>query len=177
MAPVAPKMAPKIPKMAPKTAKITLKIPKMAPKMATKTPEMVSKIPMMALKIPKMARKIPKMAATIPKMAPKISNMAPKRLRCQKHRKPYRKLRFFGRFLKVKSLRRACKVVLWRSWCGLEGFKRATWTPCWLRVGINKASWSFRSAKHVSESLHAESNLRSDVLENRKFPNMCKNTS
>ena len=76
----------------------------------------------------------------------------------------------FGRFLEVKSLRRACKVVLWRSCCGLEGLKRATWTPCWLRVGINKASWSFRSAKHVSESLHAETNLRSDVLENRKFP-------
>ena len=60
-------------------------------------------------------------------------------------------------------------MVLWRSCCGLEGLKRTTWTPCWLRVGINKASWSFRSAKHVSESLHAESNLRSDVLENRKL--------
>ena len=121
-----------------------LKIPQLDPKMAPKTPEMVSKIPMIALRIPKMARKIPKMAATIPKMAPKISNMAPKRLRCQKHQKPYRKLRLFVRCLKVKSLRRACKVVVWRSWCGLEGFKRATWTPCWLRVGINKASWSLK---------------------------------
>ena len=108
--------------------------------MALKTPEMVPKISMMALKIPKMARKIPKMAAKIPKMAPKISNMAPKRLRCQKHQKPYRKLKLFGRLLKVKSLRRACKVVVWRSWSGLEGFKRATWTPCWLRVGIRSLS-------------------------------------
>ena len=78
----------------PRRAQDGLKIPKLAPKMALKTPEMVPKISMMALKIPKMARKIPKMAAKIPKMAPKISNMAPKRLRCQKHQKPYRKLRF-----------------------------------------------------------------------------------
>ena len=80
-----------------------------------------------------------------------------------------RKINVFGRFLEATSLQKACKVAVWRSCCRLEGLKTATWMPCWLQTWINKASWSFRSTKLGSGSLHVGSNLGSDGLENWKL--------
>ena len=77
-----------------------------------------------------------------------------------------REIIVFGRFLEAKSLRKAFNVVVWRSCCGLEGLKRATWMPRWLQVGVNKASYNSKSTKYVPRSLHGGSNLRSDMLEN-----------
>ena len=79
--------------------------------------------------------------------------------------KNLKKINVFGRFLEATSLQKACKVAVWRSCCGLEGLKTATWMPCWLQTWINKASWSFRSTKLGSGSLHVGSNLGSDGLE------------
>ena len=83
--------------------------------------------------------------------------------------KNLRKINVFGRFLEATSLQKACKVAVWRSCCGLEGLKTATWMTSWLQTWINKASWSFRSTKLGSSSLHVGSNLGSDGLENWKL--------
>ena len=83
--------------------------------------------------------------------------------------KNLRKINVFGRFLEATSLQKACKVAVWRSCCGLEGLKRATWMPYWLQTWIKKASLSFRSTKLGSGSLHVGSNLRSDGLDNWKI--------
>ena len=45
----------------------------------------------------------------------------------------------FGRFLGARSLQKACKVVVWRSCCGLEGLKTAAWMPSWLQDGLERA--------------------------------------
>ena len=90
------------------------------------------------------------------------------KLRFQKHQKHLRKINVFGRFLEATSLQKTCKVAVWRSCCGLEALKSATWMPYWLQTWIKKASLSFRSTKLGSGSLHVGSNLRSDGLENWK---------
>ena len=59
-------------------------------------------------------------------------------LRCQKHQNNQRKFSVFGRVLGARNLQEACKVALWRSSCGLEGLKTATWMPSWLQDGLNK---------------------------------------
>ena len=40
------------------------------------------------------------------------------------------------------SLQKTCKVAIWRSSCGLEGLKTATWMPCWLQDGLERAKLS-----------------------------------
>ena len=90
------------------------------------------------------------------------------KLRCQKPLKT-RGNQVFGRFLEATGLQKTCKVAAWRSCCRLEASKTATWMPCWLRVGIKKASYNSKSTKHVPGSLHVGSNLKSDGLENWKL--------
>ena len=79
------------------------------------------------------------------------------------------KINVFGPSPSTKSLQKTCKAAVWRSCCGLEASKTATWMPCWLRVGINKASYNFNSYKHLVEGLYVGSNLRSEGLENWKL--------
>ena len=88
------------------------------------------------------------------------------KLRCQKPLNNLCEINVFCRFPEAKSLQKAWKVAVWRSCCGLEGLKRATWMPCWLQVGVNKASYNSKSTKYVPRSLHGGSNLRSDMPEN-----------
>ena len=78
------------------------------------------------------------------------------------------KIDVFGRCPEAASLQKACKVAVWRSCCGLEVLRSATWMPYSLQTWIKKASLSFRSTKLGSGSLHVGSNLRSDGLENWK---------
>ena len=52
------------------------------------------------------------------------------------------KINVFGRFLEAKSFQKACNVVVWRSSCGLEGLKTATWVPSWLQDGLERAKLS-----------------------------------
>ena len=59
-------------------------------------------------------------------------------LRCQKHQNNQRKFSVFGRVLGARNLQEACKVALWRSSCGLEGLKTATWKSSWLLTWFNK---------------------------------------
>ena len=61
------------------------------------------------------------------------------KLSFQKHQQNLRKINVFGRILEAKSLQKACKVALWRSSCGLEGLKKATWMPSWLQTWLNTA--------------------------------------
>ena len=59
-------------------------------------------------------------------------------VRLQKPLKTIGKSMFFGRFLRARSLGRACKVSVRRSCRGLGGLKRATWSPCWLEDGLER---------------------------------------
>ena len=66
------------------------------------------------------------------------------KLRCPKHLKNLGKIKVVGRFLKATSLQKACKLVVWRSCCGLEGLKRAAWMSSWLQDGLGSAKLSPR---------------------------------
>ena len=50
-----------------------------------------------------------------------------------------REINVFGRFPEAKSFQKAWKVAVWRSCCGLENVKRATWMPSWLQDGLGRA--------------------------------------
>ena len=63
-----------------------------------------------------------------------------------------RKINVFGRFLEATSLEKACKVAFWRSSCGLEGLKTASWMTSWLQDGLERAKSSPRWPKMAPRS-------------------------
>ena len=60
-------------------------------------------------------------------------------LRYTKLLKNLRKTNGFCRFLGASCLQKGCKLVVWRSCCGLEALPRATWMPSWLQDWLGRA--------------------------------------
>ena len=46
------------------------------------------------------------------------------------------------RFIGASCLQKGCKLVVWRSCCGLETLPRATWMPSWLQNWLGRAKLS-----------------------------------
>ncbi len=53
--------------------------------------------------------------------------------------KKQRELNVFCQVLGAGNLKKACKVVVWRLCCGLEGLKERTWMPNWLQDWLGRA--------------------------------------
>ena len=61
--------------------------------------------------------------------------------------KNLRKINVFGRVLEATSLEKGFNVAFWRSSCGLEGLKTASWMTSWLQDGLERAKSSPRWPK------------------------------